>query len=169
MSFLEKARQAAEQARLSATGGGTTAPVTAQPDGAPAAGGYEPSGFSNIGSQLRDAAGQAKKGFVTAVERIDPGVLADIIIKATAIQESANKALRTRGSAYRIGEITITATIPPQIGFAIERIGDIDEPPEPTESRASSEIVADEPPLAEETVVSLEGETEASPEHVAVP
>jgi hypothetical protein len=29
--------------------------------------------------------------------------------------------------------------------------------------------VADEPPLAEETVVSLEGETEASPEHVAVP
>ena len=168
MSFLEKARQAAEQARLSATGGGTTAPVTAQPDGAPAAGGCEPSGFSNIGSQLRDAAGQAKKGFVTAVERIDPGVLADIIIKATAIQESANKALRTRGSAYRIGEITITATIPPQIGFAIERIGDIDEP-EPAESRASSEIVADEPPLAEETVVSLEGETEANAEHVAVP
>ena len=168
MSFLEKARQAAEQARLSATGG-TTAPVTAQPDGAPAAGGYEPTGFSNIGNQLRDAAGQAKKGFVTAVERIDPGVLADIIIKATAIQESANKALRTRGSAYRIGEITITATIPPQIGFAIERIGDIDEPPEPAESRASSEIVAEEPPLAEETVVSLEGETEASAEHVAVP
>jgi hypothetical protein len=29
--------------------------------------------------------------------------------------------------------------------------------------------VAEEPPLAEETVVSLEGETATDPEHVAVP
>ena len=154
MSFLEKARQAAEQARLSATGGGTTAPVTAQPDGAPAAGGYEPTGFSNIGNQLRDAAGQAKKGFVTAVERIDPGVLADIIIKATAIQESANKALRTRGSAYRIGEITITATIPPQIGFAITRISD-EELEELRSSPVESVDLVDAADVGDQEIVSL--------------
>ena len=160
MSFLEKARQAAEQARQSAIGQpGTAAPTSAQPAGAPAAGGYQPTTFGNLGSQLKDAAGQAKKGFVTAVERIDPGILADIIIKATAIQESANGALRERGSVYRIGEITITATIPPQIGFAIERLGDAEAPPAPEETRASSELVA-EASTAEETVVSLDGEVQ---------
>jgi hypothetical protein len=165
MSFLEKARQAAEQARLNASqggGGAPTAPTSAQPAGAPAAAGYQPTTFGNIGSQLKDAAGQAKKGFVTAVERIDPGILADIIIKATAIQESANSALRAKGSVYRIGEITITATIPPQIGFAIERLGDVqvDEPVVPVEARASSEIVAETPAATEETVVSLDGEVQ---------
>ena len=98
---------------------------------------------------------------MTAVERIDPGILADIIIKATALQESANRTLRSKGSVYRIGEITITATIPPQIGFAIERIGDIDDDAEDerAETHASTELVADEPAATEEAVVSLEGET----------
>jgi hypothetical protein len=161
MSFLEKARQAAEQARLSASQGAPTAPASEQPAGAPAAGGYQPTTFGNIGSQLKDAAGQAKRGFVTAVEKIDPGILADIIIKATAIQESANSALRAKGSVYRIGEITITATIPPQIGFAIERLGDLEvgDAAAPVEARASSEIVA-ETAAIEETVVSLDGEVQ---------
>src|SRR4029077_6447080 len=72
-------------------------------------------------------AGRARSSLVTAVERIDPRLLADIVIKATALQERTNLALRDKGSAYRIAEITITATIPPQIGFSIARIGDIDQ------------------------------------------
>ena len=76
--------------------------------------------------QLRGAAGQAKRGIMTAIEKIDPGLLADIIIKATALQERANKSLRDKASAYRVAEITITATMPPQIGFSISRLGDFD-------------------------------------------
>ena len=56
-----------------------------------------------------------------------PGILADLVIKATALQEKANAALRAKGSPYRIAEVQITATLPPQIGFSIARIGDIEE------------------------------------------
>ncbi len=47
---------------------------------------------------MLDAAGQAKRGLITAIEKIDPGLLADIIIKATALQERANHALRDKAS-----------------------------------------------------------------------
>ena len=58
------------------------------------------------------------------VERIDQGILAEIVIKATAIKERANARLRAKGSIYRIGEIQVTASLPPGISFSIERIGD---------------------------------------------
>jgi hypothetical protein len=61
------------------------------------------------------------------VDRIDPGMLADIVIKSTALQEKTNAALRKKGSPYRVAEVTITATLPPQIGFSIARVGDIEE------------------------------------------
>ena len=62
---------------------------------------------------------------MTAIERIDPAILADVVIKATALQEKANASLRGKSSAYRIAEIVVTATIPPQISFGIQRIHDL--------------------------------------------
>ena len=140
MSFMDKARQAAEQARQAASQAiGQVASEESQ---------------SDMRTQLRQAAGQARRGVVTLVERIDPATLADIIIKATAIQERTNTALRDKHSAYRIGELTITATIPPQLGFAITRVGD----EEPGALRAEdSRSLVDSIETADAAVVSLDG------------
>lgn len=78
-------------------------------------------------AQARRMAGRARRGLTTIVERIDPGLLADVVIKATALQEKANAALRTKRSPYRIGEVVISAAIPPQVSFAIVRIDDVEE------------------------------------------
>jgi hypothetical protein len=151
VSFLDMARQAAEQARAAASQGihdVTTPEVKAQMREAAA----------TTGSGLREAAGAARRGLVTAVEKIDPGILADIIIKATALQEKTNRSLRVKASAYRIGEVTITATIPPQIGFSIVRIGDPEE--DATSQIQSSGDLVEGVATADEEVVSLSGEVE---------
>lgn len=129
MSFMDKARKAADQARQSASqqiGAMTTPEAKAEMREA----------ASHVGGQVRGAAGHAKRGLVGALDRIDPGILADIIIKATALQESANRKLRSKGSTYRIGEITITAGLPPQVGFTIERLGD-----QPEEDVSTAELL----------------------------
>jgi hypothetical protein len=159
MSFMEKARQAAEQARQTAGHGissMTTPEAKAEMRGA----------ASQVGGHVRGAADSAKRGLITAIEKIDPGILADVIIKATAIQEVANRSLRDKGSTYRIGEITITATIPPQIGFSIVRLGD--EPVEEvTEMLSSSELAATMAP-GDPEVVALDGDVvETVPEDVS--
>jgi hypothetical protein len=151
VSFLDKARQAAEQARAAASQGihdMSTPEAKAQMRDAAA----------STGSGLKEAAGAAGRGLVTVVEKIDPGVLADIIIKATALQEKANRSLRNKASAYRIGEVTITATIPPQIGFSIVRIGDPEED-ESNQIQSSGDLV-ESVSTADEEVVSLSGEVE---------
>jgi hypothetical protein len=139
MSFMERAKQAAEQARQAAERGaksaGETAHSVADRARAEAPGAAE---------RAKAVAGRAKNSLVTAVERIDPRLLADIVIKATALQEKTNRALRDKESAYRIAEITITATIPPQIGFSIARIGDI-------------EPVAEDAPIVDSTTLIAEG------------
>ena len=142
MSFLDRARQAAEQARQAATDsiGAMTTPE------AKAAMSEE---AGKVGRDLRGAAGSAGRGLITAVEKIDPAILADIVIKATAVQEIANRSLRDKGSIYRISEITITASIPPQIGFAIARIGDEPEAELPVGPMHESSEMVD---------VSIEGE-----------
>jgi hypothetical protein len=110
VSFLERAKQAAEQARQAAveTTGKASAslrdPATAEK--------------AKRGLHL------AKRGLATAVERIDPGVLADVVIKATSLQERANTALRAKHSPYRISQIEIGASIPPSVTFAISRLSD---------------------------------------------
>ena len=150
MSFLDKARQAAEQARAAAGQGihdMSTPEAKAQMREAAA----------STGTGLRDVAGAAGRGLVTAVEKIDPGILADIIIKATALQEKANRSLRAKASAYRIGELTITATIPPQIGFSIVRIGDPED--DANAIQASGDLV-EGVATADEEVISLSGEVE---------
>jgi hypothetical protein len=145
LSFLEKAKQAAQQARQTAesTISQATSPQAQEQ-------------MRQTGTQFRSAAGIAGKGLVTAIERIDPSFLSDIIIKSTSLQEKVNKALRGKGSGYRIAEITITATIPPQIGFAISRVGDMDD--EPSGGIESQHLLA-EVATADEEVVSLEGAT----------
>jgi hypothetical protein len=94
MSFLEKARQAAEKA----------------------------------GEQARVAASQAGAQAKVATERVKRNMtherLAELIVKATALQERTNDELRAKNSPYRIQEITVTASIPPNIGFTIGRLAD---------------------------------------------
>jgi hypothetical protein len=133
MSFMDKARKAADQARQSASNqvvAMTTPEAKAEMRDA----------ANRAGGQVRGAAGHAKRGLVSALDRIDPGLLADVIIKATALQESANRKLRSKGSTYRIGEITITAGLPPQVGFTIERLGDAPEEAATEQMLSSSEL-----------------------------
>ncbi len=63
------------------------------------------------------------------IDRIDPGLMADIVIKSTTLQEKANRSLREKESPYRINEITITAGIPPDVAFTIGRIDVLEEDP----------------------------------------
>jgi hypothetical protein len=105
MSFFEKARQAAdkaaEQARVAA---------------------------EKAGEQARIAATQAGVQAKVATERVRRSMtherLAELIVKATALQERTNEELRLKNSPYRIQEITVTASIPPNIGFTIGRLAD---------------------------------------------
>jgi hypothetical protein len=108
--------------------------------------------------QAAEAVGKARRGVNTMVERIDPGTLADLIIKSTALQEMTNRALRKKGSPYRIQEIVITASIPPGVGFSIGRVHD-DEAH--GQEMVSSVDLVEESKLGDEAIVSLDG-TEVS-------
>lgn len=148
MGLMDKAKQAAEQAK-------TAASQAAQQARSGAA--ANASAGQDIKSQLAQATKWGKSSLSTLVERIDPGILADLIIKATAAQEKANASLKGKGSVYRISEITITATIPPQIGFAVSRIGDVEEVLTGRESE-SAELLAEGVTDVNEAVVSLAGD-----------
>ncbi len=125
MSFIKKAQEAAAQAaeatrqkaqEAAAAAGRTAAdPATQDKIG---------KGITGAGAGAREAIGMAKRGVTTVIEKIDPGTLAELVIKATALQEMTNKALRQKGSPYRIAEISISASIPPAVTFAIQRVGE---------------------------------------------
>jgi hypothetical protein len=109
MGLMDKARQTAEQARAGMLG---ERPVEdADPDAPPPP----------------PPSARADAAFNAFIERINPGLLADLIIHATAAQEKTNKALKDKGSQYRISEMYLTASIPPQVGFYIARVGDAEE------------------------------------------
>jgi len=112
MSFIERAKraaaEAAEQTRQAVTETAAKADTVI----------HDPA----TSAKARLALGRAKRGVATVIDRIDPGVLADVIIKATALQERANEALKAKGSPYRINEIGIGAAIPPSVTFTIARI-----------------------------------------------
>ena len=110
MGLMDKARQTAEQARAGMLG--ERAAPTDSADADPGAAPPPP------------PTGRATAAFSAFVEKINPGLLADLIVHATAAQEKTNKALRDKGSQYRISEMYLTASIPPQVGFYIARIGD---------------------------------------------
>jgi hypothetical protein len=120
-------------------------------------------------AKVKDGIVAAGRGARTMVERIDPGILADVIIKATALQEKANASLRRKGSIYRIGEIQVTASLPPGISFSIERVGDADAEAAAGTLHTSAEILADEAGAATGVgadttleIVSLDGEEQAA-------
>src|SRR6266516_6965015 len=78
--------------------------------------------------QARIAAQQAGAQAKATTERVKRSMtherLAELIVKATALQERTNAELRAKNSPYRIQEITVTASIPPNIGFTIARLAD---------------------------------------------
>lgn len=147
MSFINRAKEAAaaaaEQAQLAA--GKVT--HSAQ----------DPATQEKLGQQARAAMGAARRGVSTVVERIDPGVLADLIIKATALQEMTNTSLREKRSPYRIAEVGITASIPPGVTFSISRLDSHEETI--TGSIVSSEELVEEQPADGDAVISLDGTT----------
>ena len=101
--------------------------------------------------------GMARRGISTVVERIDPSTLAELVIKATALQEMTNNALRKKGSPYRVSEISIAASIPPGITFAITRIDDASETI--TGEGVSSAELVEALPDDGESVIALDGTT----------
>jgi hypothetical protein len=155
MSFLQKAREAASQAAEQAKVVGSQMGEQARVLGEKA---QDPVAQARAKRQASEALGKARRGVNTRVERIDPGTLADLVIKSTALQEMTNRALKKKGSPYRIQEIVITASIPPGVSFAIGRVHD-DEVH--GEELVSSVELVEEANLADEAIVSLDG-TEVS-------
>jgi hypothetical protein len=117
----------------------------------------DPATQERLGKQAREAMGMARRGISTVVERIDPGTLAELVIKATALQEMTNNALRKKHSPYRVSEISIAASIPPGITFAITRIDDLTETI--TGEGVSSAELVEALPDDGESVIALDGTT----------
>jgi hypothetical protein len=165
VSFLQKAKeaaaQAAEQARVVGSQVGGQAKVVGSQVGEQARvlgeKAQDPVTQARAKRQASDALGKARRGVNTMVERIDPGTLADLIIKSTALQEKTNKALKKKDSPYRIQEIVITASIPPGVGFSIGRVHDEEHAGE----TVSSVDLVEEANLGDEAIISLDG-TEVS-------
>ncbi|MEX1173841.1 MAG: hypothetical protein WEG56_14695 [Chloroflexota bacterium] len=155
MSFIKRAQEAAEVARAKVEEAASAASRTAHD---PATAERINRGLSGAGQGAREAVGAARRGVNTVIERIDPATLADLVIKATALQEMANRSLRAKGSPYRISEITISASIPPGVSFAIGRIDDQEESIA-GEVRSSSELVETGDADAGDLVLSLDGTT----------
>lgn len=129
MTFMERARQAAGVAAVAAAKVSVDVGSQAAKAGADLGGRAAHATAATIRdpatkARARAALKKAKRGFTTVLERIDPRILADVVVKATSLQEKANASLKERGSAYRIGEIAIGASFPPSIQFSIERIDD---------------------------------------------
>ena len=156
MSFLQRAKEAAEGAAEQAKKAAGEAAVGAGHVASQASrSAADPATHEKLGKQAREAVGLARRGASTIVERIDPGTLAEVIIKATALQEATNKSLRKKRSPYRIAEVVISATIPPGVSFSIARTQDMDD-----ELQAGDVSSADLVEALDETgeaVVSLDG------------
>jgi hypothetical protein len=159
MTFMEKARQAAGVA----AGAAAKVSVDVGSQAARAGADLGSKAAHQAATTIRDPATKAraqaalkkaKRGFTTALERIDPRILADVVVKATSLQEKANASLKDRGSAYRIGEITIGASIPPSIQFSIERI---DDPAARDSTTLIAAAATTGDPIEPGTIVTLDG------------
>jgi len=150
MGIFEKARQAAEQAADATRQAAAqlSDPTTQQ---------KAKQTLDLAGKQAKVGLGHARRGISTAIDKIDPNILADMVIKATSLQERANAALRDKGSPYRVSEIAIAASIPPQVTFSIGRIDDPE--PVPTGELVESTELAEDLPTDVGQIVSLDGTT----------
>jgi len=153
VSFLQRAREAAEAAAESAQHAADAARTRAAEVGQKAS---DPATHERLSRQAREAVGQARRGMATVIEKIDPGTLAELVIKATALQEKTNASLRDKHSPYRIAEIAITASIPPGVSFVISRIDEGEVLA--GHGVTSAELLATIPDLGED-VVALDGTT----------
>jgi hypothetical protein len=154
VSFLDRAKQVAGQAattaaKVGAEVGREAAKVGAEVGQKAATTIRDPA----TKARAQSAMNKAKRGFTTALERIDPRILADVVVKATSLQERANASLKERGSVYRISEIGIGAAIPPSVTFTIARVDDA----EAVGLKDSSDLLEDDAAAAVETIVSLDG------------
>lgn len=158
MSFMKRAqdvaRSAAEQAQVAAGQAKVKAGDAVAVANQKAA---DPATQERFSKGAREAMGMARRGVSTVVERIDPGTLAEVIIKATALQEMTNDSLRTKGSPYRIAEISISASIPPGVTFAIGRIDDEEETL--TGNEVSSAALVEGMAQDADAVIALDGTT----------
>jgi hypothetical protein len=80
-------------------------------------------GAARGAGRAAEGAGRAVK---SALDKVNPDLLAGIVIKATSIQEQANAVLRSNRSLYRIGGIEIGASFPPSISFQITRANELE-------------------------------------------
>jgi hypothetical protein len=150
MGIFEKARQAAEQAADATRQAAAqlSDPTTQQ---------KAKQTLDLAGKQAKVGLGHARRGISTAIDKIDPNILADMVIKATSLQERANAALRDKGSPYRVSEIGIAASIPPQVTFSIGRIDDPE--PIPTGELVESTELVEDLPTDVGQIVALDGTT----------
>lgn len=135
-------RTAAGQARLAA---GQIGKATGDAVGSAATAVADPTNQAHARDAATRGFKRAKSGVASMIDRIDPGLLADIVIKATSLQEKANRRLREKQSPYRINEITITAGLPPDVAFTIGRIEVEEEniPPSTEEADEQADLNAE--------------------------
>jgi hypothetical protein len=127
MGFLRKARHmAGSVADQASAAAGQALAAASDPSRQAAAASGLAKGASDLADSTRESMDVGRKVMSHAVDKIDPDVLADIISKATLIQERVNTRLLSQKSAYRIGSLSVTVSIPPNISFGISRIGDLD-------------------------------------------
>ena len=150
MSFIKRAQEAAAQAAAAASAAGRGGA------GDPATQDMINRSLAGASQGAREAVGMARRGVSTVIEKIDPGTLAELIIKATALQEMTNKSLRQKGSPYRIAEISISASIPPAVSFAISRL---DDPEELGHTVVSSSELVEQTADTGDMVLALDGTT----------
>jgi hypothetical protein len=160
---MKRAQDAAEAARSKVEEAASAAARTA---GDPTTTERINQSLSGASQGARQAVGLARRGVTTVIERIDPSTLAELVIKATALQELTNDALRAKRSVYRISEISISASIPPGVSFAIGRI---DDPEDPDGALRTSEELVEQADDSTEVVLALDGATldEATVEAIA--
>src|SRR5579862_5514038 len=140
----ESLRTAAGQAKVAA---GQLGKATSDAVGSAATAVADPTNQAHAKDAASRGFKRAKSGVAGMIDRIDPGLLADIVIKATSLQEKANRRLREKHSPYRINEITITAGLPPDVAFTIGRI-EVEEEDVPAATEAADEradAAADKP------------------------
>jgi hypothetical protein len=158
VSFIKRAqdaaKSAAEQAQIAAGQAKVKAGEAASVANQKAS---DPATQERFSKGAREAMGMARRGVSTVVERIDPGTLAEVIIKATALQEMTNTSLREKRSPYRIAEVGITASIPPGVTFSISRLDSHEETI--TGTIVSSEELVEEQPAGGDAVIALDGTT----------
>ena len=155
VSFIKRAQEAAASAAEAAASAAGTAKVKAgEAASVVAATAHDPATAARLHRQAREAAGMAKRGVSTVVERIDPSTLAEVVIKATALQEMTNAALQAKSSPYRIAEVNISASIPPGVTFVIARVGASGEV---VTGKVSSQELLRQDEAAGDLVLALDG------------